>query len=63
VRHSGTKLGTVSKAASLHHRKLVIIPAQNAADLRDVPDDVLTSVEVKTVNRIEEVLRIALEPQ
>jgi ATP-dependent Lon protease len=63
VRHSGTKLGTVSKAAALHHRKLVIIPAQNAADLRDVPDDVLTSVEVKTVNRIEEVLRIALEPQ
>lgn len=51
------------KAAALHHRKLVIIPAQNAADLRDVPDDVLTSVEVKTVNRIEEVLSIALEPQ
>jgi ATP-dependent Lon protease len=48
------------KAAALHHRKLVIIPAQNAADLRDVPDDVLTSVEVKTVSRIEEVLEIAL---
>jgi ATP-dependent Lon protease len=49
------------KAAVQHQRKLVIIPAQNAADLRDVPDDILTAVEIRTVSRIEEVLELALE--
>jgi ATP-dependent Lon protease len=49
------------KAAVQHQRKLVIIPAQNAGDLRDVPDDILTAVEIRTVSRIEEVLELALE--
>jgi ATP-dependent Lon protease len=47
-------------AAAHHQRKMVIIPAQNALDLRDVPDDVLSRIEVVTVERIDDVLRHAL---
>lgn len=47
-------------AADRHHRKHVIIPARNAVDLKDVPDDVLSRIEVHTVERIEEVLALAL---
>ncbi len=49
-------------AAAHHQRRTVIIPAANAADLRDVPDDVLGKIEIVTVERIEEVLQHALLP-
>jgi ATP-dependent Lon protease len=63
--HVGAVGGIAQKvvAAHYHQRKVVIIPAQNAGDLRDVPDDVLNQIEVLTVERIEDVLRIALMPQ
>jgi predicted ATP-dependent protease len=40
-------------AAAHHQRRTVIIPAANAADLLEVPDDVLGKIEVVTVARIE----------
>lgn len=49
-------------AAAHHQRRTVIIPAANAADLRDVPDDVLGKIEIITVERIEDVLQYALLP-
>jgi ATP-dependent Lon protease len=60
--HVGPVGGIAQKIVAAHHhqRRLVIIPAQNAGDLRDVPDDVLNQIEIKTVERIEEVLQYAL---
>jgi ATP-dependent Lon protease len=60
--HVGAVGGVARKivAAAHHQRKMVIIPAQNALDLRDVPDDVLSRIEVVTVERIDDVLRYAL---
>lgn len=60
--HVGAVGGVAQKivAAAHHQRKMVIIPAQNALDLRDVPDEVLSKIDVVTVERMEEVLHHAL---
>lgn len=47
-------------AAAHHQRRMVLIPAGNADELRDVPDDLLGKIEVVTVARIEDVLERAL---
>ncbi len=62
--HVGPVGGVATKivAAAHHQRRTIIIPAANASDLRDVPDDVLGKIEVVTVERIEEVLQHALLP-
>jgi ATP-dependent Lon protease len=62
--HVGAVGGIAQKivAAAYHQRRIIIIPASNAADLRDVPDDVLGKIEVVTVERVEEVLQHALLP-
>jgi len=57
-------VGGVAKkiiAAAQHQRKMVIIPVQNAKELEDVPDEVLEKIEVKTVERIEQVLELAID--
>jgi ATP-dependent Lon protease len=40
----------------------VLIPARNEPDLEDVPDSVLTELEVHPVTDVREVLQLALEP-
>jgi len=39
----------------------VLIPAENSKDLRDVPDNVLQGLEIKSVSHMDEVLACALE--
>jgi ATP-dependent Lon protease len=40
----------------------VLIPARNEPDLEDVPDSVLTELEIHPVSDVREVLNVALEP-
>jgi ATP-dependent Lon protease len=51
------------KAAAKAGRKLVIVPAENARDVSQVPDEVLSCVEVIPVRTIQDVLARVLEPQ
>ena len=49
------------KAAAKAGRKLVIIPAENAKDISQVPDEILSQVRVVPVKTINEVLDLVLE--
>jgi ATP-dependent Lon protease len=49
------------KAAAKAGRKLVIIPAENAKDLAQVPDEVLSQLEVRPVRTIQEALQLVLD--
>jgi ATP-dependent Lon protease len=50
-------------AAHLAGAKTVLFPKRNVPDLRDIPDEVKRSIELIPVERIEEVLAIALAPE
>ena len=39
---------------------VVIIPEDNKKDLADIPKNILDNIEIKTVNNVDEVLKIAL---
>lgn len=54
--------GIAQKIVAAAHHQRRTDPAANAADLRDVPDDVLGKIEIITVERMEEVLQYALLP-
>jgi len=41
--------------------RTVILPARNAAELREIPEEVRTALEVRFVRTIEEALAIALQ--
>ena len=41
--------------------KTVVIPKENARDLKEIPDNILENLEIKPVKWIDEVLAIALE--
>ncbi|MEM9606232.1 MAG: endopeptidase La [Actinomycetota bacterium] len=43
--------------------RTVILPADNAEDLDDVPDEVRETLSIHPVSHIDEVLELALEPQ
>ena len=43
--------------------KTVIIPRENEKDLVDIPSNVLKDLELKRVERIDEVLEVALAPR
>jgi ATP-dependent Lon protease len=49
-------------AAHLAGAKTVLFPKRNVPDLRDIPDEVKHSIELIPVERIEEVLALALVP-
>ena len=49
------------KAATKAGRKLILIPAENAKDLAQVPDEILSQVEILPVKTIEETLERVLE--
>lgn len=58
------KIGGLKEKLLAAHRggiKTVIIPHDNGRDLKDIPDNILADIEVKTVEWIDEVLEIALE--
>jgi ATP-dependent Lon protease len=50
------------KAAAKAGRKLVLIPAENAKDVAQVPDEILSKLEVVPVRTIQEALERVLEP-
>lgn len=50
------------KAAAKAGRKLILVPAENAKDLAQVPANVLAQVEVVPVRTIQEALERVLEP-
>ena len=49
------------KAAAKAGRKLVIVPAENAKDISQVPDEILSQVRVVPVKTVNEVLDLVLE--
>ncbi len=58
-------IGGVKEKLLAAHRagiKTFILPQKNKKDLVDVPNEVLETVEVRTVENIDEVLKIALQP-
>jgi len=48
-------------AAHRHGIKTIIIPAENRKDLEDIPQDILESLEIKMVQDMQEVLKIAID--
>ncbi|MCB9681925.1 MAG: endopeptidase La [Alphaproteobacteria bacterium] len=56
--------GIKSKVLAAHRRGLtrVILPSRNAADLDEVPAEVLDQLTILLVDDMDEVLRLALEP-
>jgi ATP-dependent Lon protease len=58
-------IGGVKEKLLAAHRagiKTFILPEKNKRDLIDIPKEVLDTVEIKTVDNIDQVLRIALQP-
>jgi ATP-dependent Lon protease len=58
-------IGGVKEKLLAAHRagiKTFILPDKNKKDLVDIPKEVLDTVEIKTVENIAEVLKIALQP-
>ena len=58
------KIGGLKEKLLAAHRggiRTVVIPADNEADLRDIPENIKADLEIKPVKWIDEVLEIALE--
>jgi ATP-dependent Lon protease len=58
-------IGGVKEKLLAAHRagiKVFILPEKNKRDLIDIPKEVLDTVEIKTVDNVDQVLRIALQP-
>jgi len=58
-------IGGVKEKLLAAHRagiKTFILPEKNRRDLIDIPKEVLDTVEIKTVDNVDQVLKIALQP-
>lgn len=58
------KIGGLKEKLLAAHRggiKLVVIPHDNAADLKEIPDNIKADLDIRPVKWIDEVLAIALE--
>jgi len=58
-------IGGVKEKLLAAHRagiKVFILPEKNKRDLIDIPKEVLDTIEIKTVDNVDQVLRIALQP-
>ncbi len=58
-------IGGIKEKVLAAHRaglKMVILPKRNEADLEDLPEEVLDSIEFVFVETVDEALEIALEP-
>ncbi|MDM7923617.1 MAG: endopeptidase La [Pyrinomonadaceae bacterium] len=59
-------IGGVKEKLLAAHRfglKTLILSKENEKDLADVPEEVLEDLQIKTVDTIDQVLRIAIEPE
>jgi ATP-dependent Lon protease len=56
--------GVKQKLLAAHRAGIttVIIPSRNEPDLEDVPDEVLSQLDVHPLSDVREVLELALEP-
>jgi len=64
LRGETLKIGGLKEKLLAAHRggiKTVIIPKENEADLRDIPDNIKSDLDIKPVKWIDEVLEIALQ--
>ena len=43
--------------------KVIVLPKENEADIEDIPDEVRSLLSFHPVERLEEVLKIALVPE
>jgi ATP-dependent Lon protease len=58
------KIGGLKEKLLAAHRggiKTVIIPEENAADLRDIPDNIKDELDIRAVKWVDDVLELALE--
>ena len=58
-------IGGVKEKLLAAHRagiKTFILPEKNKRDLIDIPKEVLDTIEIKTVDNVDQVLKIALQP-
>jgi ATP-dependent Lon protease len=58
-------IGGVKEKLLAAHRagiKVFILPEKNKRDLIDIPKEVLDTIEIKTVDNVDQVLKIALQP-
>jgi len=58
-------IGGVKEKLLAAHRagiKVFILPEKNKRDLIDIPKEVLDTVEIRTVDNVDQVLKIALQP-
>ncbi|MDB4942299.1 MAG: ATP-dependent protease La [Labilithrix sp.] len=58
-------VGGIKEKLLAAHRagiKEILMPAKNAADLEDVPKDILAELKINLIKHVSEVLPIALEP-
>jgi ATP-dependent Lon protease len=59
-------VGGIKEKVLAAHRsglKTVILPKRNEADLEELPEEVLKDVEFKFVDLVDQVIKVALEPQ
>jgi ATP-dependent Lon protease len=65
LRGSVLPIGGLKEKIFAAHRGLittVLIPKDNAKDLKDIPDKILKNIEIITVEHLDEVLKLALLP-
>src|SRR5437879_11306193 len=65
LRGRALPIGGVKEKLLAAHRagiKTFILPEKNKKDLVDIPKEVLDTVEIKTAQQIDDVLKVALQP-
>ena len=65
-RYKLCKIGGLKEKLLAAHRggiKTVLIPEENARDLKEIPDNIKADLSIKTVKWIDEVLAVALTKQ
>jgi ATP-dependent Lon protease len=65
LRGNVLRITGVKERCLIAHReglKRVVLPARNAPDLEEVPEDILSALDVQLVNHVDEVLALVCEP-
>jgi ATP-dependent Lon protease len=58
-------VGGIKEKVLAAHRagiRLVLMPKRNAADLEDIPQEVLDDLDIRLIERMDEILAVVLEP-
>ena len=64
LRGAVTPVGGIKEKVLAAHRagiERILLPARNAKDLRDVPEEVRSTLQIELVDTVEDVLRLALD--